>query len=244
MTIGIGALCERRRAIVLGADSRVQFRMTDHLFRIDGCQKIFDLPHSFFGITAASPDSQKMILEICMRMERIPAERLSLPLVERAIRQAQKHVGRPRHIVFNMHIIIAGFVRGFPLLCTVLNGNPPDFDLSPGHFVIGSGFELEVGAREIMWIRRQQTQNMSWQRTVFHVHESVRLARIMSEDFGPPTDYVVLRSSGIFRISPDCDVLEKWSNEFRDDSSPLDAPEFAGELTAACAVAGNAPAGE
>jgi len=211
MSIGIGALCEERQAIVLGADSRVQFCMTGHRFWIDGCQKIFDLPHGFVGITAATPDSQKVILEICMRMERVPRERLTLPVIERIIRQAQKHVGRPRYVAFNMHLITAGFVDDFPFLCTVLNGNPPEFDLSPGHVMIGSGLELEVAAREIMWIKRQQTQNMSWQRTVFHVHESIRVARAISEDIGPPADYVVLKPSGMFKVSPTCDVLARWS---------------------------------
>jgi len=230
MTIGIGALCEGRGSIVLAADKRVQLR--DGRFRIDDCQKIFDLPHSFFGVTAASPDSQRLVLEICMRLSRLPKHRLGLPSVERIIRQAQKHVERPRRLGLDMQLMVAGFIGNYPFLCLVQDGNPLDFDLSPGHFVIGSGAGLEVAAREIMWIKRQQTEKMSCQRTVFHVHESVRVARNMTEDVGPPADYVVVHPSGTFEISPECSLLASWSERFVDDSSPLDGPEFKAKLMA------------
>jgi hypothetical protein len=230
MTIGISALCEKRRSIVLAADKRVQLR--DRRFRIDDCQKIFDLPYGFFGVTAASPDSQRLVLEICMRLSRLPKHRLGLPGVERIVRQAQRYVARPRPLGLDMQLMVAGFVGGYPFLCLVQDGIPPDFDLSPGHFVIGSGATLEVAAREIMWIKRQQTEKMSCQRTVFHVHESVRIARNMSEDIGPPANYVVVQPSGTFEISPECSLLASWSERFVDDSSPLDAREFKAELMA------------
>ena len=133
----------------------------------------------------------------------------------------------------DVHLMVAGFVGGYPLLCSVQDGSPPDFDLSPGHFVIGSGLKLEVAAREIMWIKRQQTEKMSCQRTVFHVHESVRIARSMkTEDIGPPADYLVVQPSGTFEISPECGPLASWSERFANDSSPLDGPEFKAELMA------------
>jgi hypothetical protein len=230
MTIGIGALCEGRKNIVLGSDKRVQLR--ERRFKIDDCQKVFDLPHGFFGVTAASPDSQKLILEICMRLSRLQEHRLGLPSVERIIRQAQRQVARPRRYGLDMHVIVAGFVFGHPLLCLVQDGIPPDFDLSPGHFVIGSAQALEVTARETMWIKRQQTEKMSCQRTMFHVHESVRIAASVTEDVGPPADYILMQPSGTFEISPECDLLASWSARFAEDSSPLDKQEFKTELMA------------
>jgi hypothetical protein len=84
MTIGIGALCERRGTIVLAADKRVQ--ISQGRFRIDDCQKIFDLPHGFFGVTAASPDAQRLVLEICLRLSRLPKSSCGLSTVERIVR--------------------------------------------------------------------------------------------------------------------------------------------------------------
>jgi hypothetical protein len=74
---------------------------------------------------------------------------------------------------------------------------------------------------------------MSWQRTVFHVHESVRIARSMTEDVGPPANYVVIQPSGVFEIPPDAEPLARWSKRFAADSSLVDGQEFKAELTAA-----------
>lgn len=231
MTIGIGALCEKRESIVLAADKRVQ--ISQGRFRIDDCQKIFDLPHGFFGVTAASPDAQRLVLEICLRLSRLPKNRYGLSAVERIVRQAQRQLKSLRPLHLDMQVIVAGFIDHFAFLCLVQDGLPPDFDLSPGHFIIGAGAALDKAAREVMWMKRQQTEKMSWQRTVFHVHESVRIARSMTEDVGPPADYVVLHRSGMLEIPPDCEPLARWSERFATDSSSLDGQEFKTELMSA-----------
>jgi hypothetical protein len=116
-----------------------------------------------------------------------------------------------------MQVIVAGFLDHYAFLCLVQDGLAPDFDLSPGHFIIGAGAALDTAARQIMWMKRQQTEKMSWQRTVFHVHESVRIARSMTEDVGPPADYVVVQPSRIFEILPDAEPLARWSERFTSD---------------------------
>jgi hypothetical protein len=236
MTIGIGALCERRGTIVLAADKRVQ--ISQGRFRIDDCQKIFDLPHGFFGVTAASPDAQRLVLEICLRLSRLPKSRCGLSTVERIVRQAQRQLKSLRPLRLDMQVIVAGFLDHYAFLCLVQDGLAPDFDLSPGHFIIGAGAALDAAARQVMWMKRQQTEKMSWQRTVFHVHESVRIARSMTEDVGPPADYVVAQPSRIFEIPPDAEPLARWSERFTSDSSPLDGEEFKAELLTAARPVG------
>lgn len=168
-----------------------------------------------------------------MRLSRLPRQRLGLPSVERIIRQAQRQIARPRPLGLDMQVMVAGFVGSYAFLCLVQDGLPPDFDLSPGHFVIGAAAGLEVAAREIMWIKRQQTEKMSCQRTLFHVHESVRIARsMMTEEIGPSANYLVVEPSATFEISPTCSLLASWSERFADDSSLLDGQEFKADLMA------------
>ena len=79
-------------------------------FRIDDCQKVFDLPHRFYGVTAASPDAQRLVLEICMRLSLLPKSRLVLPAVEHIIREAQRQSKSLTPLHLDMHVILAGFI--------------------------------------------------------------------------------------------------------------------------------------
>ena len=58
----------------------------------------------------------------------------------------------------------------------------------------------------------------------------------MTEDVGPPANYVVIQASGAFEIRPDVEALACWSIEFADDSSPLDGEEFRRELMASADI--------
>jgi hypothetical protein len=68
---------------------------------------------------------------------------LSAWLARLTIRQAQRQLKSLRPLLLDMQVILAGFIDRYALLCLTQDGLPSDFDLSPGHFIIGAGAALD-----------------------------------------------------------------------------------------------------
>ncbi|HVR27087.1 MAG TPA: hypothetical protein VMU26_27650, partial [Candidatus Polarisedimenticolia bacterium] len=214
----IGTYCEQRALIVLAAGKRVS--LPDHRvdgleFKIDDCQKIFDLPHGFFAVTAASPDSHRVVIELSLRLSKLSGREITLDVVEQIVEESRIRIEKAR-IMPRLEVIFAGRTDSQLRLCVFRESEPTDFNLSPGHVEIGSG---TTEAEKFMWTKRQQTEKMSLQRTVFHMHKTLLYVRKIEKYVGPPADYLVMNLTSAFEIPSECALLGEWLTKFEKDSA-------------------------
>lgn len=124
-------------------------------------------------------------------------------------------------------IILAGFLQTGPVFLRGLGFEPVEDAASPAIYVIGGKGAVE--AFQVL-ITRKQNVEMSLARTVLHVFEALKAAKI-DEGVGDPASYVVMRPwnvptpHGMQRLDSEHPLLKQWSKTYRlRDTEPLDLP--------------------
>ncbi len=123
-------------------------------------------------------------------------------------------------------IIVAGFLKSGPVFLRGLGFEPVEDAASPANYVIGG-----LGATEAfkVLIKRGQNVEMGIARSLFHVYEAMKAAKV-DAGVGDPASYIVMRPwsvarpQGMLRFHPDHPMLKQWSKAYRRDSSPLEIP--------------------
>lgn len=122
-------------------------------------------------------------------------------------------------------VIVAGFLATGPVFLRGIGFDPVEDAASPAVYVIGGKGAVE--AFQVL-IERQQNVEMGIARSIFHVYEAMKAAKI-DEGVGEPASYVVMRSwtaarpQGMLRFKPDHPILKQWSKTYHRDSSPLES---------------------
>ena len=149
------------------------------------------------------------------------------PFNDRAHREGMRILaGVRKEFRSKVGIIVAGFLKSGPVFLRGLGFEPVEDAASPAVYVIGG-----TGAVEAMrvLIERQQNVEMGIARSLLHVYEALRAAKI-DKGVGDAASYVVMRPltarlpNGMLRFLPDHPLLKQWSKMYRlRDTSPLDS---------------------
>jgi hypothetical protein len=125
-------------------------------------------------------------------------------------------------------IIVAGFVNNGPVFLRGLGFEPVEDAASPAIYVIGGRGASEAFS---VLIRRGQNVEMGIARSMFHIYEALKAAKV-DEGVGDPASYVVMRPwtvarpQGMLRFHPDHPMLKQWCETYRrGDTSPLESRE-------------------
>jgi hypothetical protein len=124
-------------------------------------------------------------------------------------------------------VIVVGFVDNGAVFMRGSGFEPMEIAASPEFFLIGSGSSV---ALEVLDERKQRI-SMTLARTLLHVHEALKSAKIRSRSVGPPSWYVVIMSKAkhppagaMLRFPANPQLLSEWSRAYkkRNDTSSLD----------------------
>lgn len=118
--------------------------------------------------------------------------------------------------------LIAGFLRGSPVLIRIVGKNPPDEVVSHTAIGIGAIYALEKLAA------RTQGPYCSIQRTALAMSEGLRYARRKCDGFvGPPANCLILEPELIRQFNPQSKLLIEWGRTVRNSrTNSLDSEEF------------------
>lgn len=121
----------------------------------------------------------------------------------------------------DMACLIAGFLRGSPVLIRLVGKNKPEE--IPSHTAIGIGAKFALQKLAL----RTQGPYCSIQRTALGFSEALRHARRQSKGLvGPPAYCLVLQPGFARQFDPKSDVLRKWSRDIKpQNTEALDSDE-------------------
>jgi hypothetical protein len=114
-------------------------------------------------------------------------------------------------------VIVGGFVENGIVFLRAVGAEPIEEASSPPVFVIGTGSRHAMDAMS----RRGQNTDCTLARSLLHVYEALREARLGERDtVGPAAAYVVLRAQeGMMRFPAECPLVKDWYKVYRKRSS-------------------------
>ena len=257
MTVGIGAACESFQNVILAADVRGSYS-TPRLGPNDEMGKQFSLPLGLYAdIAGYFSHCESLIAFLTHYMEELKKQpEVLLGHIRDAIWLAQAQELRFR---FNtalrnnlgmdleewkkstnarilrsgralmrstevmVELIVGGFTPDSAVLLSTAYKDPPEIVSS--HVTVGSGWKRALVALD----KRKQNPHYSCQRTILHIAEALKAAKI-ERTVGPPADYIILQRGAVRRFKARDPFVSELITKYKGrDSAELDNDDDARE---------------